>query len=189
MSQQVPEQNVGISQAILKGLGGWAMTFLLAILTLFSDRISNSIKFGLNKAESRSKQYESFCTEISNFIFCAELAVEFCGSPSTRRETLETTMTEYNTAITELRKNEYVYLAWLYRFWDEDHVREFQAIMKLVKSIDTELHGLNEELGGVVLDKSRPRLNPEVALPIVNRIRPVLKDLQSKADRFLQRLR
>src|SRR6185436_5688952 len=78
----------------------WVVAFLIGILTLFSGRITESVKFALNRADLRTKQHEELATEISAYIFSAELNAEFIENGWTSKKAMTDLITEYNAAIT-----------------------------------------------------------------------------------------
>jgi len=130
--------------------GTWLVAVIFAIMTIFSDRVTESIKFGLNRADNRVKQYESLCAELSSYISKVEWVHEFLSKAWTTELALKELIPDYNKSITSLRSNEYVYLAWLHRYWDKNKEEEFHQIMTSIKGIDTEIHGLNDEFELVI---------------------------------------
>jgi hypothetical protein len=88
-------------------------TVVTGVLAACSGCIVENVKFGLNKADQRTKQYETLALEISKFVFATELNEEFLDNNWTKKKTVEWLIGDYNKAITNLRENEYVYMQWL----------------------------------------------------------------------------
>jgi hypothetical protein len=83
--------------------------------------------------------------DLSEFIFAAELTVEFVENGWTTADSLMPMLKEYNDAITKIRKKEYVYWSWVGRYWGEDKVLEFSKIAEAIKEFDQAIHSLNDE--------------------------------------------
>ncbi len=162
-------------------------TTVVALLAVFSGQITETVKFALNRADARSDKYNSIAVELSNFVFTVELQQEFLANDWTTLDTLKWLNGDYNTAITSLRKNEYVYLQWLSHYWDQSRVSEFQDIMKTVKSIDTTIHSLNEQCELVTLGKSQ-KIDKDRAAETARQLEPRMKELQEKTNAFLTKL-
>lgn len=163
---------------------------LVGVLTVFSGSIVESVKFQLNRADLRSERYQSLSTDLSNYVFSVEIFQEFFQENWTTLEALEGIIPRYNDAITNLRKNEYVYLQWLHQYWDERKINQFTEIMEIVRQIDHKTHSLNDELGKVRDDnKNHPKVNEERAKKTSDEIKPLLESLQEKTQVFLNDLR
>lgn len=163
--------------------------FAIGIAGLFSARITESIKFAINRADLRTKQYESLCTELSTYIFRVELLQEFITREWTREKTLSGLVSDYNKSMESLRANEYVYLAWMYRFWSSENAVEFSKLMQAVKEIDGQVHELNEEFGAVNNEKSKEKMDPAITKPITDRIAPLLDVVRTNSRALLESLR
>ena len=70
----------GLTSSLKTQTATWLVAFLISILGLFSGKLTESIKFGLNRADLRTNQYDELATEISQYIFSAELTTKFIGS-------------------------------------------------------------------------------------------------------------
>ena len=163
-------------------------TTVVAVLAVFSGQITESVKFALNRADARSDKYKSIAVELSNFVFTVELEQEFLEHDWTTLDTLKWLNGDYNTAITSLRKNEYVYLQWLGHYWDRSRVAEFQDIMKTAKGIDATIHRLNDQYELVEQRKSQ-KVDKDKAAETAKQLEPRLKELQEKTEAFLTKLR
>lgn len=135
----------------------WGIGFVMTILAVFSDKIIENIKFSLNQADHRSKLYEELSRDLSEFIFIAELNIECLEKGQTETSPCYVIRKEYNDSITKLRKQEYVYLSWLKRFWKNRDVELFCEIVEKIKAFDSEYHTFNDEFGKP--DISRKSLN------------------------------
>jgi hypothetical protein len=167
----------------------WLVTFLIALLTLFSSKITESVKFALNRADLRSKYYEEIAMDLSEFIFQAELTVEFVHNGWTTPHALVPLVKDYNDSITKFRKKEFVYTSWVGHYWGEDKATKFATVAEAVKEFDKAIHSLNDELEAVNIKKSKPKMDPEKAKQAVGRMRPALEKLQTLSKEFIIGLR
>jgi hypothetical protein len=55
----------------------------------------------------------------------------------------------YNDAVTSLRRNEYVYLASIQRYWDKLTTEQYETFFADVRSVDRAFHAFNDEFGAV----------------------------------------
>jgi hypothetical protein len=133
----------------------WLVAFLIAILGLFSSRITESIKFSLNRADLRTKQYEELASEVSQYIFSAELNAEFIQNDWTTKQTMTELLKEYNKSITTLRKKEFMYLSWIQKYWGKNETAQFESFMKTVREFDLAIHSLNDEFEAVNITGSK----------------------------------
>jgi hypothetical protein len=65
----------------------------------------------------------------------------------------------YNDAVVTLRKNQYVYLATVERYWDKPVVRQYETFFTDVLDVDMALHAFNDEFS-VGLAPKPPELPP-----------------------------
>ena len=166
----------------------WFVGVVILLLGVFSDRIVESVKFALNRADLRTQQYETLSTELSRYAFSAELLEEFLREGWTTGPTLRALVTEYNEAITSLRRREYVHLAWLDRYWGEAEVEEFQELMAVVRQVDGAIHRLNDEFEAVNIRGTQERVDAEKAKPVIEAIGPLVGQLQERTQGFLSGL-
>jgi hypothetical protein len=179
-----------IQQEVQKHFTTFLTMTLVGLITLFSGSIVESVKFQLNRADLRSERYQSLSVDLSSYVFSVEIVQEFLQENWTPLGALEQIIPQYNTAITNLRKNEYVYLQWLHQYWDERKMDQFNEIMEIARQIDHKIHSLNDEFGRVRDDnKNYPRVNEERARKVVAEIKPLLESLQEKTQLFLNDLR
>ena len=174
----------GLTSSLKTQTATWLVAFLIGILGLFSSQLTESIKFALNRADLRTEQYDELATEISQYIFSAELSTEFIGSGVTTKDTLTKVVTEYNTSIVMLRKKEFVYVAWVDKYWNKDQVLKFEAFMKSVRQFDEAVHSINDELGKVSKGEAE-MLDPQRTEEAMALMEPALKNLREDGYAFL----
>ncbi len=165
----------------------WIVAFLVAVLSVFSSKITENIKFAINKADLRSKYYEELVSDISEFGFEAELWIELVKRGWTTEDSLKQNVKEYNDSITKLRKKEWVYRSWIKRYWEKTQVAAFAQYMDKVKAFDIEIHGLNDEIEAVIT-KKRNKFEQVTAEEAVKRLEPALKEVQDSSTNLIQEL-
>lgn len=178
----------GIAVSLKTQTSTWLVAFLIGILGLFSGHITESIKFALNRADLRTNQYEELATEISQYIFSAELTSEFIDNNWTTKETLTELINEYNTSITTLRKKEFVYIAWIKKYWGNSQSVKFDEFMEAVRKFDKAIHSLNDEFEKVRLTEERDKVDPERAKEALKLLQPAAQKLRVKGREFLASL-
>lgn len=166
----------------------WFVGFVVAILTIFSSQVTESIKFGFNKADIRTKNYEELVSEVSQYIFSAELNVEFIENEWTTRQTLTKLIEDYNKYVMTLRKKEFVYLAWLRKYWSQKEAEKFNAFMDSVKTYDSSLHALNDEFEAVNITRTKQKVDPKRAEEALMIMKPALKELREKGTLLVESL-
>ena len=97
--------------------GAWLVTFVLAIMSIFSVKITENLKLAVNRADVASEYYEELASDLSEYRFEAELFVEAIDHGWTKADLIEPLVKDYNGSITKLRKKEWVYQSWMRRFW------------------------------------------------------------------------
>jgi hypothetical protein len=178
-----------IGQSLKTQTATWFVGCVIALLTVFSSKITESVKFAINRAALRPKYYEEIATDLSDFIFEAELNLEFVENGWTTADSLVPLIRSYNDAITKLRRNEYVYFSWLGRYWGDDKVAEFSTVVDNVKKFDQALHSLNDEFGEVNIKKSKPTVDAVKGKRAAEAMKTALRPLQQTAKDLLTRLR
>jgi hypothetical protein len=153
----------GIAASMKTQTATWLVAFLIGILSLFSGHIIESARFALNRADLRTKQYEELATEVSQYIFSAELNTEFVEHNWTTKKTLTDLLNEYNTSITTLRKKEFVYAAWIQKYWGKEQSAKFDEFMESVGNFDKALHSLNDEFEKVNRTGKKQKVDPKRA--------------------------
>jgi hypothetical protein len=163
----------------------WLVAFLIGILSLFSGRITESVKFALNRADLRTNQYEELATGISQYIFSAELNTEFVENNWMTKPTLTEMVTEYNTSITTLRKKEFVYTAWIQTYWSKTESAKFDEFMETVREFDKAIHSLNDEFEKINITGEMNKVDPERAQKALKLLKPAAKKLREQGRAFL----
>jgi hypothetical protein len=122
-----------------KGMGAGLAAALVAVITVFSDRIVGRIRLAMNRADLRAKQYEEMALDLSDFVFHAELQYEFHEAGWNANAITK----DYNKSITTLRGKEFVYRSWVRRFWTKEDVSEFEKLFQVIREVDRAVHAFN----------------------------------------------
>ena len=112
--------------------------------------------------------------DLSTYLFYAELFHErYQKGWASDPEDLAAIGGAINGAVTTLRKKEYVYRAWVKKYWGSPAVEQFAQVMAAVKSVDDAVHAFNDagnekektdELGKR-LDKLRAQVDQLLSQP------------------------
>ena len=130
---------------IVNNVGVWLAATIVAFLTIFSDKILERIRFRLNRADLRTKYFEELATDLSTYLFYSEIFHErYQKDWANDPEDLAAIGGAINGAITTLRKKEYVYRAWVRKYWGSTAVKQFGEVMAAVKSVDDAIHAFND---------------------------------------------
>ena len=175
----------GLATSLKTQSATWLVAFLIAILGLFSGRITESVKFALNRADLRTKQYEELATEVSQYIFSAELNTEFIENNWTTKKTLTDLVTEYNTSITTLRKKEFIYAAWIQKYWGKEQAVKFDALMKSAGEFDKAIHSLNDEFEKVNITEEQQKVDSQRAKEALKLLQPAATKLREHGRSLL----
>lgn len=163
----------------------WLVAFAITILGLFSSHITESVKFALNRADLRTKQFEELATEVSQYIFSAELNTEFIEHDWTTKATMTELLKEYNESITTLRKKEFVYQSWIQRFWGKNEADRFESFMKYVREFDSSVHSLNDEFEEVNIKGSKPKIDRKRAEEALKVMKPAIDNMRKQGRALL----
>jgi hypothetical protein len=169
-------------------MGTWLIALLIAILGLFSSWFTERIKFGLNRADLRTTQYEELASEVSQHVFFADLLSEFLEKGWTTRPTMTDLLKDYNASIITLRKKEFVYTSWIHKFWGQEQVNSFNKFMTLVREFDTELHSLNNEFEAVNITGTQNKVDEKAAAKATKEMQPTLEKLRAQGHALLMSL-
>ena len=126
-------------------LGVWLATIVVALLTIFSDKILERIRFRLNVADLRTKYFEELAVNLSTYLFWSEIYHErhqkrWADNP----DDMAAIGGNINAAVTTLTTKEYVYRAWVRRYWGSAAVKPFDEVITAVKSVDDAIHAFND---------------------------------------------
>ena len=174
--------------AIKSSLGTWFIGLLVGVLALFSSQVTESIKFALNRADARTRQYEELATEVSQYIFAAELTVEFIEKDWMTKQSLTGLVKDYNESITTLRKKEFVYLAWIRKYWGTEQMVQYRNFMQSVRSLDSAIHSLNDEIEAVNITGSKPKVDRQRAEEALKVMKPAVEAVRRNGELFLTSL-
>lgn len=129
-------------------IGAWLATTTVAFLTVFSDKIFERIRFRLNRADLRVKYFEELAIDLSTYLFYVEILQERHQKGwADDLEDMTAIIGEVNDAVTTLRKKEYLYRSWVYRYWGRARMSLFAEVMSAVKSVDDATHPFNDPGG------------------------------------------
>jgi hypothetical protein len=135
-------------------------TLILGLVGVFTDKIIDCVRFSVNRADLRSGQYEKLATDLGTFAFSAELMGEYLRHDWTTEKGIVPILLDYNAAVTRLRSSEFVYAEILRRYWGEQEKRSFDEVLAIVRKIDTEVHGLNDQFEKVNSSKTQDKIDP-----------------------------
>ncbi|WP_345324816.1 hypothetical protein [Novipirellula rosea] len=133
----------------------------------------------------RTTQCEELATEVSQYIYIAELNTEFIEYEWTNRMSLTGLITEYNESISTLRKKEYVYLAWIQKFWGEGEVARFEEFINAVREFDSAIHSLNDQFEAVNITEKQEKVDPERAKEALELLIPAVESVRKNGRRLL----
>lgn len=178
----------GIKTSLKTQTATWLVAAFIAILGVFSSHITESIKFALNRADLRTKQYEELASEVSRFIFSAEINTEFIENGWTTKQTMTELAKDYNDSITTLRKKEFVYLSWIHKYWGKNEVAQFETFMKSVREFDSAIHSLNDEFEAVNITGSKPKIDKKRAEEAAVVMKPAMESMRNQGRQLLAAL-
>ncbi len=177
-----------IKESLKTQAATWFVGLLVAVMGIFASQLTESIKSAMNKADLRTSQHEELASEISAYIFFAELNVEFIKEGWTTKTSLTLLLTGYNTSVTALRKKEFVYLAWLRKYWGSEEVESFAELMTAVREFDSALHTLNGEFESVNITASKAKVDQKLAAEALERMEPAAQKMRKLGREFLTSL-
>jgi hypothetical protein len=172
-------------KASVAALSTALVTFLVAIVTIPTDYVAGRLKFAINRADQREDRYSKLSEEASRFIFAAQIFREFLAR-DLDRETVTSTISEYNTAIVNLRAHEYANRAMIRKYWSEETARGFDAFMKDARSVDAIAHRVNDPMIAYIADPAKPPVlrDPRVKA-IAGQLSPAVTELCKSGENFL----
>ncbi|GAA4459672.1 hypothetical protein GCM10023156_39580 [Novipirellula rosea] len=94
-------------------------------------------------------------------------------------------ITEYNESISTLRKKEYVYLAWIQKFWGEGEVARFEEFINAVREFDSAIHSLNDQFEAVNITEKQEKVDPERAKEALELLIPAVESVRKNGRRLL----
>lgn len=160
------------------------VTAAVGIATIFSDKITGSIKAAVNIADQRPAQHEKLAKDISAYVFAAENYISYAEKNLTTKEALSVVAGPYNTAIDSMRNNEYVYFAALQRYWRKDEVLLLEKLYTDVRSMDKAAHNFNVQYIPVI-SGAAAKADPAKLAPLIKAASAELSKVQASAKLLL----
>jgi hypothetical protein len=130
------------AQELLKEVAKWSVPIVGALVTVYFTPFVENLRLRANRADLRIKQFEEFAADVSYFIYHAELVHTYFIRGWTEPKDLDSVIDGFNSAIASIRKKEYVYLSWAYRYWKKSDWVYFDKVLQLVKAVDDAVHQL-----------------------------------------------
>jgi hypothetical protein len=176
----------GLGASLRTQTATWFVGVVIAVLSVFSSHLTESIRFSINRADLRSKSYEELSRDLSEYVYASKLCQENIERNLTTRDAMLPLIVEYNDAITKLNKNEFVYRSWLSRYWGREDAARFSDVMATARSVDRTFHSLNDEFEAVIINKSKPKVDDERAKKAATEMRPKLDALETQVRALLE---
>jgi hypothetical protein len=177
----------GLGTSLRTQAATWFVGAVIALLSVFSSHLTEGVKASINRADLRTKSYEELSKDLSDYVFVSELSQEYIEHGWTSRDAMGPLIKEYNDAITKLRKNEFVYLSWLSRYWGKAEVKALSEVMATTRQFDQQVHALNDEFEAVNIKKSKKTIDKERGKEASLAMRPTLDALRSQVRALLER--
>ena len=177
----------GLGSSLRTQTATWFVGAVIALLSVFSSHLTEGVKASINRADLRTKSYEELSKDLSEYVFVSELCQEYIEHGWTSRDDMVPLIKEYNDAITKLRKNEFVYLSWLSRYWGKAEVEVLSKVMATARKFDQQVHALNDEFEAVNVKKSKETIDKETGKKASEDMRPTLDALRTQVRDLLER--
>src|SRR5450759_3347923 len=177
----------GLGSSLRTQTATWFVGAVIALLSVFSSHLTEGVKASINRADLRTKSYEELSKDLSEYVFVSELCQEYIEHGWTSRDDMVPLIKEYNDAITKLRKNEFVYLSWLSRYWGKAEVEVLSKVMATARKFDQQVHALNDDFEAVNVKKSKKTIDKETGKKASEDMRPTLDALRTQVRDLLER--
>ncbi|HEX6740414.1 MAG TPA: hypothetical protein VF079_01300 [Sphingomicrobium sp.] len=126
-------------------LVAWLTAAVLGVLTVFSDRILERIRFRLNRADIRAKYFEELAIDLSCYLFYAAIFEErYRRGWADDPDDLSAVAGEVNSAIATIRKKEFVYRAWARKYWNQKAADGLVGVFLKLAMLDDAIHAFND---------------------------------------------
>ena len=125
-------------------VGAWLAATIVALLTIFSDKILGRIRLRVNRADLRVKYFEKLAVDLSTYVFWAEVFLGRFQFGWLDPDDIGAIGGELNGAMITVRRREYLYRSWVLKYWGEDAAKELIQLMSSVKSVDLATHAFND---------------------------------------------
>lgn len=166
----------------------WFSAVVIATVAALVPQITESVKLNINRSDLRSQLYEKLASDLSEYLFYCKIFMELLESGVTQKESLDQIIPDYNRAIVEISKKEFVYTAQLKRAWGKEAASNFPVLIKSVEAFDSALRELNSEFVNVRSGKS-PNIDRDVIEQSLPRLRSSVADLREESTRMLSSLK
>jgi hypothetical protein len=163
----------------------WFVGVVIAILSVFSSHLTESLKLSINRADLRTKSYEEIAKDLSGYVFISGQYEENLERNLTSVDDLKSIVNEYNDTITKLNRNEFVYRFWLSRYWGKTKVAEFAEIMTTVRDLDEKVHSLNDQ-AEVVVSHPGTKFDQRRANEVATQMKPLRDKLRGQVSTMLE---
>lgn len=120
---------------LIEHLETWLVVAIVALLSVFSDKLIGRIRFAINRADLRSKYYEKLALDLSTFLFYTDLFHLRYVRGELDVDDLSAIAGEVNGSYVTLKTKEYVYRSWVRRYWSESGLLQFDTVMKLALDV------------------------------------------------------
>jgi len=171
-------------ELLKRRLGTFLLTALVALLTVFSQSITEKIKFALDRADARQEKLAKLSDDLGIFLFDCELEQEDLAEGATKRDLMADAGGELNAAISSLRDSEYSNRAMITTYWSAEKAQEFERIMGDIKNLEPRFRELNSQLR----DQTTDKFTPEVANRASCEIKAQLDPLRNEVSDFLLKM-
>ncbi len=141
-----------LKASFLNNLLAYVVGVAIAILSIFSDRITENIKDAINISDSRVTIYESLAKDIGYYLFYVDVLQDGFEDRWIRKSGLNSLIPKYNNSISQLRGNELLYISRVKRFWGNEESEKLEKLFVELGSLDDRVHDLNEQIGDVTSD-------------------------------------
>lgn len=157
--KQVQKFLIAVANKMKAQAATWFVGLIIALLGIFSSHITESVKFSLNKADLRSQKYETLATEVSNYIFASDTLIEFVEHDWMTRKNAKEIEADYDKSITILKQKEFIYLAWIQKYWGNEYVELFESFMNSIDEFGYSARELNTEFDRLELDSTIKKMD------------------------------
>ena len=166
----------------------WFSAVVIATVAALVPQITESVKLNINRSDLRSQLYENLASDLSEYLFYCQSFMELLESGVTQKESLDQVIPDYNRAVVEISKKEFVYGAQLNRAWGKEAAADFPVLMESIEAFDSALRELNSEFVTVRSGRSL-RMDPNVIRQSLPQLQSSLANLRKESKRMLSSLK
>jgi len=176
---------MSIAESLKNQAATWFVGAVIGLLAVFSGKLTEQVKFALNREDLRAKNYEDLSTDLSEFAFNANLLAEFFDHNWTTRETMIDILKSYNDLVVKILKKDFVYRAWIKKYWGHEQQQLYSNVATLIREYDNALHSFNDEFEAVNITKTKDKFSPERAKEAARTLHPIAEKLKTATDALL----